>query len=200
MLLRLKNNMRISFLISFMLMSSISCFAQSVDEYFNISANHYVNARTQQAKQTISEAFKKYPNDPKLKALADKMKEDEKKEDQKKKEEQQKQEQQKKEEQQKKDQQQKEQQQKEQEEKQKEEQQKKDQEKKEQQKEGEEKEKKDQEKKDIPPSVSEKLQQMEMSEEKAKMILEAMKNQEVQYLQQNKRKATKPKQKGKPDW
>lgn len=56
------------------------------------------------------------------------------------------------------------------------------------------------EKKDTPPSVSEKLQKMEMSEEKAKMILEAMKNQEKQYLQQNKRKATKPKDKGKPDW
>jgi hypothetical protein len=32
------------------------------------------------------------------------------------------------------------------------------------------------------------------------MILEAMKNNEVQYLQQNKRKATKPNEKGKPDW
>ena len=59
---------------------------------------------------------------------------------------------------------------------------------------------KEQEQKDIPPSVSDKLKQMEMSEEKAKMILEAMKNQEIQYLQQNKRKATKPKDKGKPDW
>ena len=41
---------------------------------------------------------------------------------------------------------------------------------------------------------------MKISEEKAKMVLEAMKNQEIQYLQQNKRKATKPKDKGKPDW
>ena len=39
-----------------------------------------------------------------------------------------------------------------------------------------------------------------MSEEKAKMILEAMKNQEIQYLQQNKRKATKQRDKTKPDW
>jgi Ca-activated chloride channel family protein len=50
------------------------------------------------------------------------------------------------------------------------------------------------------PSPQEKLKDMQISEEKAKMILEAMKNQEVQYLQQNKRKATKPKDKGKPDW
>jgi Ca-activated chloride channel homolog len=67
-------------------------------------------------------------------------------------------------------------------------------------KEGEKKEDKDKDKKDIPPSVSQKLKDMQMSEQKAKMILEAMKNQEVQYLQQNKRKATKPKEAGKPDW
>lgn len=73
-------------------------------------------------------------------------------------------------------------------------------EKEQQQKEQEQKEKENQDKKDLPPSVSDKLKQMEMSEEKAKMILEAMKNQEIQYLQQNKRKATKPKDKGKPDW
>jgi len=78
-------------------------------------------------------------------------------------------------------------------------QEKKDNEKSEEQKEQEQNEE-NKEKKDIPPSVSEKLKQMEMSEEKAKMILEAMKNQEIQYLQQNKRKATKPKDKSKPDW
>jgi len=56
------------------------------------------------------------------------------------------------------------------------------------------------EKKEVPPEVAEKLKQMKISEEKARMILEAMKTQEIQYLQQNKRKATKPKDKGKPDW
>ncbi|NOT76655.1 MAG: hypothetical protein HOP08_17140 [Cyclobacteriaceae bacterium] len=82
---------------------------------------------------------------------------------------------------------------------------KKDQEEKEQkekeQKEKEEKENKDpKDEKEKPPSTSKKLKDMKISEEKAKMVLEAMKNQEVQYLQQNKRKATKPKSKGKPDW
>ncbi len=61
------------------------------------------------------------------------------------------------------------------------------------------KDKKD-EKKDDKNPLSEKLKDMKISEEKAKMILEAMKNNEIQYLQQNKRKATKPKDKGKPDW
>src|SRR5882762_1609599 len=79
----------------------------------------------------------------------------------------------------------------------------KDQKKKEQEKKkpGEEKkDNKDKDKKEIPPSVSDKLKEMQMSEEKAKMILEAMKHQEIQYLQQNKRKATKPKDRSKPDW
>jgi len=90
---------------------------------------------------------------------------------------------------------------KDQEQKEKQDQEQKEKEKKEQQqKDQENEEKENKEKKELPPSVSEKLKQMEMSEEKAKMILEAMKNQEIQYLQQNKRKATKPKDKGKPDW
>lgn len=115
-------------------------------------------------------------------------KEDEKKEDEKKEDE--------KKDQQKKDQKEK----KEQEEKEKQEQQKKDQEKKDkEQKEKEEQQKKDEEKK-MPPSVKEKLEKMKISPEKAEMLLEAMRNQEKQYLQQNKRKATKPKEKGKPDW
>ncbi|MCW5912378.1 MAG: hypothetical protein KIT62_15020 [Cyclobacteriaceae bacterium] len=78
-----------------------------------------------------------------------------------------------------------------------------DQQKKEEQKQQEQQqseEKKEQDKKETPQSVKEKLKQMEMSEEKAQMILEAMKNQEIQYLQQNKRKATKPKDRSKPDW
>lgn len=144
------------------------------------------------------------------KKIEEKKKEDQKKQDQQNKDkDQQKKDQdkneQEKKEQQKKDQEQKEKEKKEQEEKQKQEQQKKDQEKKDQeqkekeQKEKEEKEKKDEEKK-MPPSVKERLEQMKISPEKAEMLLEAMRNQEKQYLQQNKRKATKPKEKGKPDW
>ncbi|MEI9919889.1 MAG: tetratricopeptide repeat protein [Bacteroidota bacterium] len=90
--------------------------------------------------------------------------------------------------------------QKDQEKKEQDEKEKKEKEQKEKDKEQQEKEKQDQEKKDIPPSVKEKLKDMDMSEEKAKMILEAMKNQEIQYLQQNKRKATKQRDKTKPDW
>jgi len=46
----------------------------------------------------------------------------------------------------------------------------------------------------------EQLEELNISEDKAKMILEAMKNNEIQYIQQNKRKAKQPKKSGKPDW
>jgi Ca-activated chloride channel homolog len=94
-----------------------------------------------------------------------------------------------------KDQQKKDQQQKEQEEKEQKEKEQKEQQEKEQQ----EKDQKDQQKKDQNLD-KQKLEQMKISEEKARMILEAMKNQEKQYLQQNKRKATKSKDRTKPDW
>ena len=48
--------------------------------------------------------------------------------------------------------------------------------------------------------LSERLQEMNISEEKARMILEAMRNNEMQYIQQNRRKPTKPRDRSKPDW
>lgn len=51
-----------------------------------------------------------------------------------------------------------------------------------------------------PPTRSEKLEELNLTEEKARMILEAMKNNELQYLQQMQRKATKKPDSDKPDW
>lgn len=48
--------------------------------------------------------------------------------------------------------------------------------------------------------MEKKLEEMDISPEKAKMILEAMRNNEVQYLQQQKRKATERPKSDKPDW
>jgi len=53
---------------------------------------------------------------------------------------------------------------------------------------------------DNQPTTAEKLEEMNISEEKAQMILEAMKNNEIQYIQQNRRKAKNRKKSGKPDW
>ena len=68
----------------------------------------------------------------------------------------------------------------------------------EQKKEGEKEEGEEQE----PPqqSTADKLQEMNMSEEKAQMILEAMKNNEIQYIQQNRKKPQSNVDDGKPDW
>ncbi|HXA02603.1 MAG TPA: hypothetical protein VNW99_11485 [Cytophagaceae bacterium] len=48
--------------------------------------------------------------------------------------------------------------------------------------------------------ISQRLKQMNMSEDKARMILEAMKNSEIQYLQQIKKKGKPKYDKDKPDW
>ncbi len=48
--------------------------------------------------------------------------------------------------------------------------------------------------------VAEKLKEMNISEEKARMILDAMRNNEMQYIQQNRRKATQSRDRSKPDW
>jgi len=61
-------------------------------------------------------------------------------------------------------------------------------------------EQEDAEQEETPNLDREKLEQMKISEEKARMILEAMKNQEKQYLQQQKRKPTQSRDRNKPDW
>ncbi len=50
------------------------------------------------------------------------------------------------------------------------------------------------------PGTKEKLEEMNISEEKARMILEAMKNNEFQYIQQRKRKRTQQQDPNAPDW
>lgn len=121
----------------------------------------------------------------------DKQNEDQQKKDQQNKDQQQK-------DQENKDEQNKDQQQKEQEQKEKE--QKEEQQKQQQEKEQQEQQQKDAKKEEMPNLDRQKLEQMKISEEKARMILEAMKNQERQYLQQQRRKATQPKDPNKPDW
>ncbi len=70
----------------------------------------------------------------------------------------------------------------------------------EQQDESEEQQEQEGEQENQEMSTKEKLEEMNISEDKARMILEAMKNGEIQYLQQQKRKATQRPDNGKPDW
>ncbi len=76
------------------------------------------------------------------------------------------------------------------------------QEQKQQQEEGQENEeqKEGEQKEDPMEKLKEKLKEMNIPLEKAQMILEAMKNNETQYVQQKKRKATERKRSDKPDW
>jgi len=188
------------------LAAAVPCLAQEplAEAKFHEGSDYYINGNREKALSSVKTGLMSDPGNQKLTELKKLLDEDKKKDEQKKKDEEKKDKQEK----QKKEQQKKEQEKKEKEEKQKEDQkEEKDKEKKEkEEKQKEEKQKeekqedKSKEKKEIPPEVSEKLKDMKMTEDKAKMILEAMKNQEVQYLQQNKRKATKPKDKGKPDW
>ena len=60
-----------------------TAFCQGAQAYFNTSANHYVQNRRADALRSVEEGMRKYPSDQKLKALADKLKEEKQKEDQK---------------------------------------------------------------------------------------------------------------------
>ena len=184
--------------------------AQSPVLAFNRAANLFIEGDNAQALENVNNALRRYPNDPQLKALKEKL--EKKQQEEEKKKQQQQQEQQKKDQQKKKEQQkygesseEKEKREEGQEKKEGEEQRKEEKEK--QEKEGEkpsEEEKEGKEKKEqqapTPSETQQRLEEMEISPEKARMILEAMKSKEVQYLQQKKRKAPRRSDDGKPDW
>lgn len=197
--------MRILTIFLFFIGSAV--LGQSPSEYFNRAANEYIYINEQIALNTVNTGLTKFPEDKSLNNLKEKIEKDKEDQEKQKKEEQNQEEQEKKEEQQ-----------------QKEEEQKQDQEKKEDQQneqnqdqqseEDENAEEKDQSEQpqpeeteeegkemDQPPQTrSEKLEELNLTEEKARMILEAMKNNEIQYIQQNKRQATKKPDSDKPDW
>jgi outer membrane biosynthesis protein TonB len=178
-------------------------FAQGgiAEAKFHEGSGLFISGNPQAALASVNQGLKAEPANQKLQALKKLLEDEKKKQDQQKKEEQKKQ-------------QQKEQEQKKNQDKQGEKkEQEKDKEKQGEQKEPKDKEeqkdpeKKDQdekdaqkEKQDIPDDVKKKLEEMKIDPEKAKMILEAMRNQEVQYLQQQQRESTKPRERNKPDW
>jgi len=129
----------------------------------------------------------------------DKQKQDPENQDQQDKQDQQNKDQQEKE-QQEKDQQKQDQQNKEQEQKDQEQQQKEQEQKEQDEQQQKEEQQKESDRRDMPNLDRDKLEQMKISEEKARMILEAMKNQEKQYLQQQKRRPTQSPDRNKPDW
>ena len=51
----------------------LAMFAQSAMDYFHTSANYYVNADKKNAKTSVQEGIRKYPDNQKLKTLASKI-------------------------------------------------------------------------------------------------------------------------------
>nr|MBI1230709.1 hypothetical protein [Cytophagales bacterium] len=186
---------------------AVSAQSQSETDYFNRAARQYVNEDIPGTGQILAEGLQKYPNDPRLNALLEKLQKDQ-------------------EDQQKKDQQQQNEEQSDQQEKQ--------DQKSEDQKEGEGEEQTDedgaeeseateekrgeksqQEEPTEEPSSQEsdlsereqsledlrkRLQEMNITPEQAAQILDAMNSNELQYIQQNRRKATQRPPRGLPDW
>lgn len=201
-------------LTAFFLVLGSVCMAQNAGDFFTSAGNQFIDGNTETALKTVNRGLDRFPGDDKLQKLKEEL-EKQQEQEQEQKEQQQQQEEQQKQDQEKKDQQQKDQQEQEKKDQQEQEEEQKDQEQKQEKDEGKEnEEKKDEEKKDSKPTEEEKeqkekddlqkfldkLKEMKISPEKAQMILEAMKNNEVQYVQQNKRKATKRKDRSKPDW
>ena len=185
------------------ILSGIYTYAQSPTDFFNRAANEYIYQNDQVALNTINNGLIKFPGDKNLKNLKDKI--------QKEKQEQQQQQKQQQQEQQQEQQKQEEQQQQEQNKEQEQQDSQNDQQESEENKDAEQKDQSDQAQQqeteeegqeiDKPPqSRSEKLEELNLTEEKARMILEAMKNNEIQYIQQNRRKPTKKPDSNKPDW
>jgi len=167
-----------------LLFINTAVLAQSSADYFNRAANEYIYKNEQIALNTIDTGLAHYPEDKNLNNLKEKIKKDKEEQEQQKQQEQQSEE----------DQQNKEQEQ------QSEEDENAEQKNESQQAQPEETEEEGQEMDQPPLSRGEKLEELNLTEEKARMILEAMKNNEIQYIQQNKRKATKKPDSNKPDW
>lgn len=179
--------------------------AQTAPDYFNRAANEYIYQNENVALNTIDTGLKSYPDDLPLINLRDKILKDKEEQEQQKQQEQQDQQNQEKKEQN--EEQQEQEQNKEEEEQQNQEEQQdseegEDAEQKEQPQQAEEQETEEEgkEMEQPPKSRAEKLEELNLTEEKARMILEAMKNNEIQYIQQNKRKPTKRPDSSKPDW
>lgn len=175
------------------------------EEKFHTASAQYIEKQYDQALATVKEGLRIKPNSEKLEALRKLLEQEKKNEQQRQNQEKQKQDKEKQDQKQdQKDQQQQDQQDNSDEKKQ-DEKDKKDEESekktdKEQQDEPSDPEEEKEQENDEKPAPSQRLEDLRMSEEKARMILEAMKNQELQYLQQKKRKATQPRDRTKPDW
>jgi hypothetical protein len=169
---------------------------------FHRAANQYIAGQQEEALQTVERGLRQYPSDTKLQALAEKLKQQQQQNQQQDQQQNQQSQQQQQDaegqdSEQNQNQQGAEKQQSGEQQKQEQQQQENEQEQLRESQEGEERE--------VQPldprgEAEKRLQEMNISPEKARMLLEAMRSNEIQYLQQKKRQATRRPKSNKPDW
>jgi len=61
---------------------ALPAYAQSVEDFFHQAAHLYIDGKTRDAQNTIQSALQRYPNDPKLRTLLGKIRDEEKQQNQ----------------------------------------------------------------------------------------------------------------------
>ncbi|MDZ7808729.1 MAG: hypothetical protein U5K71_16710 [Gracilimonas sp.] len=168
-------------LISFMTLLAVPVLAQSADQYFHNGAQFFINADLQTSLNYVEEGLVNYPNDRKLNALYEKLKEEQEKQQQQQQQEQQQQNQQNQEQEQ--DQQQDQQNQQQQED--------------QEQQESEGEKQGEQQPQEVNP---ENLQSQQISKEEAEKILRALAQKEKELLKEFKKKKSTGSAKHEKDW
>lgn len=193
----------------FLLLMLCCCFPYMVQAQggaegaFHAAANQFIAGRQQEALQTVEQGLRRYPNDAKLQALHQKLQQQQQQNKNKEQEQKEEQDQQSQQQQQDAGGEQSEEdmnQQGEQKDQQSDQQKPREQEQQREAGEGEEGEEQEMQARDPQGEVEKRLQEMNISPEKAKMMLEAMKSNEIQYLQQKQRQPARRQKSDKPDW
>jgi hypothetical protein len=168
---------------------------------FHRAANQYIAGQQQEALQTVEHGLRQYPSDAKLQALAEKLKQQQQQNQQQDQQQnQQSQQQQQDAEGQDSEQNQNQQGAENQQPNQQQEQQQQQENEQQQLREAQEGDEREVQPLDPRGEAEKRLQEMNISPEKARMLLEAMRSNEIQYLQQKKRQATRRPKSNKPDW
>jgi TolA-binding protein len=162
-------------LISFLTLLTVPVLSQSADQYFHNGAQFFINADLQTSLNYVEEGLMNYPNDRKLNALYDKLKEEQEKQQQ----------------------QQEQQEQNQQNQKQEQEQQDQQQQENQEQQESEGEEQGEQQPQEVNP---EDLQSQQISKEEAEKILRALAQKEKELLKEFKKKKSTGSAKHEKDW
>ncbi|WP_462248612.1 hypothetical protein [Ekhidna sp.] len=166
-------------LIVILLVTPLLTSAQRPVDYFNKAANQYIDGSKEKALSTLDDGLIKHPNDPNLERLKEALLSEEEQEQDKENNQSNSQG--------------------EQDDKKQDDQEQQEQEQNQEQQNQDQENQEDQEKSQE-QMTQEKLEEMGISEEKARQLLEAMRQSEIKYLQHQRRKPTKRPPSGKPDW